>query len=850
MARTPPDGLAGGALPAGLSDTDARRRLQADGPNALPATSERGMLRLSATLLAEPVFLLLIAASAVYWLLGDPHEAFLLMAFVLVAMAIAISRQQRTERVLASLRGLASPRSLVVREGSIRRIPGREVVVGDVSILEEGGRIAADGRLIDAHDLLVDESLLTGESIPVDKAVGDAVYSGTMVAQGSALVEVRAIGSATEIGKIGKSLTQIAPTPSPLQREIAFLIKRFAALGLLLSLLVVILFGLTRGSWSEGLLAGITLAMSMLPEEFSVILMVFMALGAWRLAKSQVLTRHAPVIETLGAATVLCVDKTGTLTQNQMAVQCLLVDGQPIAVDQATASLSPAACALLESALLASDAAPVDAMEQALWHCAAFMQSGFAQRHQGWQLVHTYPRSSDILAVTQIWRQPGGTDAVVAVKGAPETVMRLCRLDAAEMATQLQHVQHMAAQGLRLLAVGCAPHPLPAGSKPVRSDLPEKVTDFRFKWLGLVAFADPLRPGVAAAVAQCRRAGLRVVMITGDYPVTAQAIALQAGLDAGRIITGAQVEQASEVQLQKMVTDAQVFARILPHQKLRLVQAFKARHDIVAMTGDGINDAPALKAAHIGISMGQRGTDVAREASSLVLLNDDFGALVEALRLGRRIVDNLRKALRYVVGVHVPIAGMALLPLLAGTPLVMTPALVMFLEMIINPASSLVFEGEHGEPNLMQRPPRKPGEHLFGLRNVAYALLQGSGLLAAAMATFFIGLISGWPHAQSRTAVFVVMVVGNLGMIIASRSDHASMVTLIARPNRAQWWVMGVTLLALIAVMMVPWLADVFGFAQLYWSQWHVVLRAALLALMWLELVKFLFAPREAVSSG
>jgi len=589
----------------------------------------------------------------------------------------------------------------------------------------------------------------------------------------------------------------------------------------------------------------------MLPEEFSVILAVFMALGAWRLAKIQVLTRHMPVIETLGAATVLCVDKTGTLTQNQMAVKYLIVGGQSIEVGSANqVSLPPAAGVLLDTAVLASAAAAVDAMEQALWHCAATTRPGFAQRHQGWQLQQSYPRSSDLLAVTQVWVRSGAAHAVVAVKGAPESVMGLCRLESGEMATQLQHVQQLAGQGLRLLAVARALHPLPASSTHAVTDLPAHVTAFQFSWLGLIAFADPLRPEVAAAVAQCRRAGLRVVMITGDYPATAQAIALQAGLDAGRLITGAQVARASDVQLQKMVHDVQIFARILPQQKLRLVQAFKARRDIVAMTGDGINDAPALKAAHIGISMGQRGTDVAREASSLVLLKDDFGALVDALRLGRRIVDNLRKALRYVVGVHVPIAGMALLPLLAGTPLVMTPALVMFLEMIINPASSIVFEGEQGERDLMQRPPRKPGEHLFGLRNAMYALLQGGGLLAGAIATFFIGLQASWPHAQIRTAVFVVMVVGNLGMIIASRSDHASMLALIVQPNRAQWWVMSATLAALMAVMMVPWLAGVFGFARINDTQWGVVLVAALAALMWLELVKFVFMPRAFLVSS
>lgn len=820
---------------AGLSSKEAAQRLLRDGPNALPSTSERKFLRLLLQLAREPVFLLLFAAGAIYLLLGDTHEALLLLGFVVLAMMIVLSRQRKTERVLAALQSLSSPRALVLRDGVARRISGREVVVGDLLLLDEGDRIAADGKLLDAHDLMVDESLLTGESVPIDKPVGATVFSGAMVTQGGGLVQVTETGAATAFGKIGKSLQQVEPGKSPLQSDIAQLIKRFAIIGLLLSLLVTLLFGWQRNDWTGGLLAGITLAMSILPEEFSVILMVFMALGAWRMAKNNVLTRHAPVIETLGAATVLCVDKTGTLTQNRMAVVRVVADGKSVAIVQ-DRPVNPAVDTVIAYAALASELRPFDPMEQAFHRCADTSSPAWINQHQAWKLVHEYALTSAIMAITHVWQVDGSEQAVVAAKGAPEIMIRLCRLGPDQATREMAQVEQLALQGLRVLAVARASH---------RGAWPSQPDAFAFEWLGLIGLADPLRPGAAAAVAQCRRAGLRVVMITGDYPLTAQAIARDAGLDASRIITGAQIDAATDLQLKKMVDDVQVFARTLPQQKLRLVQALKARREIVAMTGDGVNDAPALKAAHIGISMGQRGTDVAREASSLVLLNDDFSAMVEAVRLGRRIVDNLRKALRYVIGVHVPIAGIALLPLLTGTPLILTPAVVMFMEMIINPASSIVFESEHGERDLMQRPPRKPGSPLFDARNIAYALLQGLGLLVACGAVLLIGIRSDWMQGQIRAAVFVVMVTGNLAMIMVSRSDRVHFFTLLTRPNAAQWMVMLATAVALTLVLNVPWLSQAFLFDALRWPQLFIALGMAVLALCWMELVKVLLHRRD-----
>ncbi len=824
---------------SGWSNAEAARILQADGYNELPATKQRTALRIALEVVREPMFLLLLAAGSIYLILGASSDAAMLLAFVVLAMSITIYQERKTERVLEALRDLSSPRALVIRDGQHIRIAGREVVKGDLLVLEEGDRVAADGILHEAHDLLVDESLLTGESFAVAKlaatqAVDDdsaRVYSGSMVVQGGGLAVVGATGAMTEIGRIGKALQEQETERSPLQREIGALVKRFSIIGAAFSFGVVLVYGLMRGGWLDGLLVGISLAMSILPEEFTLILAIFMALGAWRISKSQVLTRRTPVIETLGTATVLCVDKTGTLTENRMSVNTVVIDDTTIALTATDNRSVPAAARrLIEYATLASEIAPFDPMDKAFHRSLTTLAPQCVEAHHGWELVHEYPLASDLMAMTHVWRVPGATRHVVAVKGAPEAVARLCRLNAQRTGELMAQVRRLARQGMRVLAVAEAVH-----EGTLWPDTPH---GFSFQLLGLVGLADPLRPGVREAVGECSNAGIRVVMITGDHPVTAQAIARDAGLPSEAVITGIELDVLSDDALQVIIGHLHVFARIRPEQKLRLVNAFKAGGDIVAMTGDGVNDAPALKAAHIGISMGQRGTDVAREASSLVLLNDDFSAIVQTIRLGRRIYDNLRKAMTYVVAVHLPIAGMTLLPLLFGTPLAMAPVHIVFLEMIINPSCSIVFEMERAENDVMQRPPRPLDERLFGKSNVAVALLQGVGLLAATAAVFFHSLRSGLPEGEARAAAFSCLVLGNLILIIGNRSSLHSVFRLLFVSNRAQWWMLAAAGTALLVVLHLDALRQVFHFAPLHSSTALTVALAVAAAAVWLELVK------------
>jgi len=845
--------------PTGLSAADAAARLQSGGANELGDQRRRTGWHIAGEVVREPMFALLLVAGAIYLVLGDGGDAAMLLAFVFVSMGITVFQEHKTERLLETLRDLSSPRALVIRDGARLRIAGREVVCGDLLVLEEGDRIAADGLVLESHDLMVDESLLTGESLPVRKQQGETlspdasaadtstqVFSGSMIVQGGGLARVLATGPATRLGQIGLSLQNIKPEASPLQHEIGTLVRRFALFGLLLSGLVFFLYGLQRGDWLAGLLVGITLAMSVLPEEFTVILTVFMALGAWRISRYQVLTRHAPVIEALGSATVLCVDKTGTLTRNNMSVAAVVANGQTYVMDDSSAGAwPPAVLQVMRCAVLASEVQPFDAMERALHARLEQIDPATLAGYGGWAFVHEYPLSAGLLAMTHVWQEPGDSGQMVATKGAPEAIARLCRLDAQATAMVLASVEVLAAQGQRVLAVAQT-RPHAAAADPA---WPETVDAMHFEWLGLVSLSDPLRPGVPDAVRECHQAGIRVVMITGDYPATAAAIGRAAGIPDGRIMSGVELDTLDAAGLAAAVRDVHIFARIQPEQKLRLVEAFKADGEVVAMTGDGVNDAPALRAAHIGIAMGARGTDVAREAASLVLLNDDFTSIVHAVRLGRRIYDNLRKALIYVVAVHLPIAGMTLLPLVFGTPLAFAPVHIVFLEMIINPACALVFESEAMEADIMSRPPRRVDATLFGMRSMSFALLQGVGLFCAAALTFLLALQRGMTADQARGLAFACVVLGNLLLIVSSRSSQRGALALLATPNRAMWWIIGGTLLALSAVLGVPVLRNIFHFGATGLPELGGALLAGLATLLWFEVLKRIYRRGAAAAA-
>ncbi|MBB5502420.1 cation-translocating P-type ATPase [Paraburkholderia sp. MM5384-R2] len=804
---------------SGLSSARVEVLRSRFGRNVVDSTARRTWWRTLREVLSEPMFLLLLAASGIYLLLGDVTEALTLLAFVAGIVFLTVFQSHRTARVLDSLRELSAPRAQVLRDGQRQFVSAADLVPGDIVFVDEGARVPADGSVTEAHELSVDESLLTGESVSVNKAVArpDArpdeearteLFFGSMVVQGQGRMIVTATGPNTTLGRIGKSLTSIAEARSPLQLETRSFVNWFAMAAIALCLLLVVAYRWRSGEWLPAVLAGITLAMGILPEEIPVILTVFMALGARRIANEGVLTRRMSAIETLGQTSVLCVDKTGTLTQNRMSVQVLWVQGRQQVIDQATQHIDGAYHELIEYLVLASEIEPVDPMERAFHETGHSGLAGTGRLHEDWSLVHEYALTPELPAMSHAWHTPGGDHGTVACKGAPEAVCSLCRLGERETQTILDHAAQMASGGLRVLGVAKARHDHP--------DWPEKQHDFEFSFVGLVGLLDPVRPEVAGAIAECHAAGVRVVMITGDYPSTARAIATEVGINGTHIATGQEVASMSDAQLRHAISDIDTFARVKPEQKLRIVNAFRESGQVVAMTGDGVNDAPALKAAHIGIAMGLRGAEVAREVASLVLLRDDFAPIVSAIRLGRRIYANLVQAISYTVAVHIPMIAATMIPVLVGWPPILGPIHIVFLELIINPVCSVVFENEPAREDLMRMPPRRTGTRLLSNRTLAQGVLAGS-LIALIVMGLYAGLLGhGYPIPFARTVAFVSLVLGNVALIFVIRMlQHAGKRALALQHNHYLWIVLGVTGAALLLLMTVPALAALFGLIAL-----------------------------------
>ncbi|TPG56719.1 cation-translocating P-type ATPase [Sphingomonas glacialis] len=809
---------------SGLSSHDAATRLAADGPNELPRAAQRSILRIAFDVLREPMLALLLAGGLAYLLLGDLTEALILLGFATFSIAVTVVQEARTEHVLEALRDLSAPRALVIRDGARRHVAGREVVRGDLIVLEQGDRIAADAVLVAANDLQADESLLTGESVPVGKILLDVhdapaggaaprpggdgqpyVYSGSLVARGSGIARVLATGPRSEIGRIGQSLATLDTEAPRLSRETTRIVTWCAIGGGAVALTVVLMYGLLRGGWIEALLAGIAIGMSMLPEEFPVVLTVFLAMGAWRIGKVGVLTRRAAAIETLGSATILCTDKTGTLTENRMSLAELWLPGGTTLAIAPDVAVPDSYHALIATAALASAAEPTDPMDIAL-HAARAAIPAIAVPDGG--PVHGYALRPELLAMSNIWER--GDTLTLSAKGAPEAIAGLCHLSSDAFAAMTAAVDAMAVRGIRVLAVATA--------TPASRAWAETQQGYGYTLTGLVGLADPIRASVAGAVAECRSAGIRVVMITGDYAATARSIATQAGIVDGDVLTGDDLAALDDAALAARLKSVTVFARIMPEQKLRIVQAFKAAGEVVAMTGDGVNDAPSLKAAHIGIAMGKRGTDVAREAAAIVLLDDDFGSIVASVRLGRRIYDNIRKAMAFIFAVHVPIAGLALLPLFFGMPLLFGPIHIALLEMVIDPVCALVFEAERDEADIMTRPPRDPAEPLFALPMIVGSVLQGGIAFAMLASVFFVETWGGMPEPELRALIFFALIAEIVALILANRSFSAALGEALFRHNAALRYVALAITAVTALILFLPQAQTLLKFGTIAWS--------------------------------
>jgi Ca2+-transporting ATPase len=835
----------------GLTNEQVLGKQKAEGFNELPSSKPRNFLVLAWGVVKEPMFLLLVACGTLYLVLGDIQEGLMLLGFVFVIMGIEFYQEKKTEKALDALKDMASPRALVIREGIEKRIAGRDVVTDDLIIIQEGDRVPADATVLFSVNLMADESMLTGESVSVRKSEwngtdknilpgGDDlpfVYSGSMIVQGNGIVKVTAIGSNTEIGKIGKALDSVVEEPTKLKTEMSILVRRLAIIGISLCVLVIVVFTITRGDLLKGFLAGITLAMAMLPEEFPVVLTVFMALGAWRMSKKNVLTRKPSAVETLGSATVLCTDKTGTLTQNKMTVTSLFNGSDFFKVNKC-AKFPEEFHEIIEYGILSSQTNPFDPMERAITNMGDVYLKNTDHIHTDWQMVKEYPLSKDLLAMSRIFSDVSKARQTIAAKGAPEAIFELCHLSKDLTDEMAKAVGEMASQGLRVLGVA-------KGSVP-QGNLPEIQHDFDFEFVGLIGLSDPIRETVPLAVSECYKAGIRVIMITGDYPVTAMNIAREIGLKNHQVsISGSELHAMSEDELCERIKDVNVFARVVPEQKLKIVNALKRNREIVAMTGDGVNDAPALKAANIGIAMGDKGTDVAREASSLVLMDDNFASIVGAVKMGRRIFDNLQKALGYIFAIHVPIAGLSLIPVFfADWPLLLWPVHIVFLELIIDPACSIIFEAEEEEKNVMIRPPKDINEPFFGAAKIWLSCSQGIGILAIVFAVYFFGLRMDYSEKEVRALAFTTLIAANIAVILSNRSWTRNIFKIIATRNSTVKWVVGGAVFFLILILNVPFLLNLFQFDKISLTEALVCAAAGFSSIIWFELYK-VFTNRE-----
>jgi Ca2+-transporting ATPase len=832
----------------GLSTAESAQRLRSEGANLLPGSSPKTLLSIVLGVLREPMFLMLLVAGSIYLLLGDRAEAVFLLAFVFVVIGITLTQERKTERALESLRDLSAPRALVIRDGKETRIAGRDVVRGDLLVLNEGDRIAADAQLVRGQ-LTADESLLTGESVPVDKRAiaelhelpapgGDsttALFASTVVTKGTGLAIVQTTGSATAVGRIGVALTGTEVADSGLQRSSRTLIRNLTIIALTLATSLV----LTDWLWDgrpllESLLAGIALAMAILPEEIPVILTVFLALGAWRLSKSKVLTRRVPAVEALGAITVLAVDKTGTLTQNRMQVGELAVGDVQIKATEPT--FPEDFHALIEFGMLATPPNPYDPMEQAIQEFGHTRLAGTEHIRDERSVEFQYALDPDILAVTRVFSGASPNAHLLATKGAPEAVADLCHLPESDRQAIHQRVEAMAARGLRVLGVARGIW----RSAATTSGWPKSQHDFDFEFLGLIGLIDPPRADVPAAIAQCRAAGVRVLMLTGDHPATARAIAQQVGLsERAEVITGPEIMALDDVALRERLRHVDLCARVKPEQKLRLVRVLQQAGEVVAMTGDGVNDAPALKAADVGIAMGERGTDVAREAAALVLLDDSFASIVGAIRGGRRIYDNITKATRFVFAVHLPIIALALVPALLHWPVLLLPVHIVLLELLIDPACSIVFEAEPSAIDLMLRPPRPLNATPFAMRNVAPALAQGIGVAAILLGGYaLLQQCAGWGQANLRLTIFSALVLALFLLILTNRSSEH--IVLFRLPTDNPWLgrLFASVGIMLAAVILIPTLRHVMGFASISWPPLAGAFVLLLACGLWLQVLR------------
>lgn len=815
----------------GLNSEEVEKLQKKYGMNELVSQEKPNMLKKFLGVFKEPMFLLLLIAATVYFLLGAPKDGAIMLVFVGFVASITFIQEWKTEKTMNALKDLTSPKVNTLRNGKNILIKSTELVPGDVVFLSEGERIPADCIVLEPSNFSVDESILTGESEYVMKVSTtqsekstdywkkDILYAGTLCVFGKCTAIVKFTGINTEYGKIGKAISEAKDEPTPLQKKVSILVKNIAIAGVILCISVMVASYFYSFDILNSILSGISLAMAIIPEEFPVVLTVFLSMGAYRLAKNNTLMRKISAVETLGSATVLCVDKTGTITQNKMKVKSIYSDGGIFNnEDLKNQELS-------DLMVLSCEKDPYDPMEKAILEAANLSQL---------ETLYKYDLSKKIAFDSKTKRMANiyikDNKYYVAVKGSAETVLGLCNLDKETMDEINIEIDKMASNGLRVLALAdCT-------SEKVYEDL--ECYELTFK--GLVGLQDPPKEGVEEAIKLCKKAGIRVVMITGDYSKTAMAIGEEIGLKfTDKVIVGNEIDSLSENELCEVVKSCDVFSRVIPEQKMKIVKALKKNGEIVAMTGDGVNDAPALKSADIGIAMGQRGTEVAKEAAHMILMDDNFTTIVKSVKDGRRVYDNIRKAMVYILIIHIPIAAMAMFAPLFNLPPLLLPMHIMLLELIIDPTCSIVFEGEPAEANIMENPPRPPQEPLLTRSLTIKVVLQGIIMFLAAFMPFHYMIDLGISSEYARSFSLITFIVANVTLVLVNRSNTELLYHLIKeKGSKVRLIVNSMALIMVFAIVYIPILNGFFRTEKIGIYPLIIAIVLGFISTGWWEIVK------------
>ena len=818
----------------GLSEQEVSRNRAEHGTNLTTYHEENPLLQSVKGIVTEPMFILLLVAAAIYFLLGQTPEAVFMTAAILLVSAISFYQDNRSRKALMALQELTAPKAQVLRDGLIRDIPSADIVMSDLVVASEGQLVPADGRILSSADFSVNESMLTGEAFSVFKSADGPepfAWQGTQVVSGQALIEVTAIGNDTRLGRISGSLMSIGEEKTPLQRQIESFVKRMASIGVAVFLIVWLIQFIRSGSILQSLLKGLTLAMSILPEEIPVAFSTFMALGAWRMMRRGVIVKNMRTVETLGTADVICTDKTGTLTENRMELERVVVGTDCKVFDRERMQGNEDVARLIRMAMFASETSPFDPMEKAIHEMYARLHS--SDERGRFRMVYEYPLEGKPPMMTHVF-ESGDGERVIAAKGAPEAILSGCRLSPDEREGILSVASSMAKEGYRILAVAESDHKGNA--------YPKTQQELSLVFEGLLAFFDPPKPGIREVFDAFEKAGIEVKVITGDNPATTRAIATQAGMRrADHCLNADQLEGKTDAELDAAVADAAIFTRMYPEAKLRIIESLKRQGRIVAMTGDGVNDAPALKASHIGIAMGRRGSALARSTASLILTDDDFARMTEAVAMGRRIYSNLKKAIRYIISIHIPIILTVLVPLLLGWvyPDIFTPVHVIFLELIMGPTCSIVYENEPAEPHLMSEPPRKTTDTFLSWRELSVSVVQGLAITAGTLATYRIAVAGGATEESTRTSVFLCLVTANILLTLVNRSFVRSVFHSLGYRNRLLTGIVAFTAALTAMLVAVPAMRDFFGFEAPGWALVSKSVAIGMASVLWFEIYKW-----------